>query len=356
MKAHFKRSMKEYEAKYLKDNKNEKPNKPKIGSENQAANKNMPKPNHSQETQMNLATSVAHTSFINSTKDTKTPTKRSFPFQKRAYSNIHSEENPNLSKHAQSQSNECRNYAVKEEYDIDMEDNNNQLVIDESDSIVEKQDVVATFRNDDTKQISTEIDRDITLESKTDDVEESKEEDIVVDDDVDRHPGQQLPLKRSRIVSGDVPSLPSSTQNLKTKTYTHNPIPRRDILENAILEDEEVSENEEENVNITQERLDDSRNCDNSVEEEMNRKCNWCQRPGPCSIIMQVSEPIDGDGRKHILKDQRYQRDKKAFCSERCFSLYRRAAFKKNRRCEWCRRPSKHPLPVKDDKNRHFCR
>ena len=150
--------------------------------------------------------------------------------------------------------------------------------------------------------------------------------------------------------------MPSSTQNLKTKTYTHNPIPRRDILENAILEDEEVSENEEENVNITQERLDDSRNCDNSVEEEMNRKCNWCQRPGPCSIIMQVSEPIDGDGRKHILKDQRYQRDKKAFCSERCFSLYRRAAFKKNRRCEWCRRPSKHPLPVKDDKNRHFCR
>ena len=357
MKAHFKRSMKEYEAKYLKD-KNDKQNKPKIGSENQTTNKNMPKPNHSQETQMNLASSVANTPFINSTKDTKTPTKRSFPFRKRAYSNIHSEENPNLDIQSQTQTNECRQYSVKEECDIDMEDNNNQLVIDESDSIAEKQDVVTTFRNDDTKQPSTEITMNKHLDSDNDTVDEGNEEDIVVDDDVDRHPGQQLPLKRSRIISGDVPSLPSSTQNTAAKTSTYNTIPRIDILENTILEAEEESENEDENVNITQEILEDNRNCDSLVEEERNRKCNWCQRPGPCSIIMQVSEPIDGEGRKHILRDQRFQnqRDKKAFCSERCFSLYRRAAFKKNRRCEWCRRPSKHPLPVKDDKNRHFCR
>ena len=86
MKAHFKRSMKEYEAKYLKEHNKEKQQKPKLGSEHLDVSRNMPKVNHSQEeTRMNIASSVASPSANDTIKDTKTTTKRSLPLNKRTY-------------------------------------------------------------------------------------------------------------------------------------------------------------------------------------------------------------------------------------------------------------------------------
>ena len=96
------------------------------------------------------------------------------------------------------------------------------------------------------------------------------------------------------------------------------------------------------------EDLIEGQNCDTFQEEreggEDMRKCSWCQRPGLCPLV-ESSGGIAGGGKC------------KAFCSERCFSQYRRAAFKKNRRCDWCHRPGKQPLNlVKDELNRQFCR
>ena len=91
MKAHFKRSMKEYEAKYLKDNKQEKLNKPSRGSDDTSKIKtDMPKPTYSQETQHNLTSSVASASLMNSSKkDFKTTRKTSHPIHHKLLSHRH---------------------------------------------------------------------------------------------------------------------------------------------------------------------------------------------------------------------------------------------------------------------------
>merc|ERR1711994_553298 len=85
--------------------------------------------------------------------------------------------------------------------------------------------------------------------------------------------------------------------------------------------DEECSENEDENINTTADRIEDGEECDNSIEEELNIKCNWCQRPGPCSIKMQVSEDAneertDKNGDRKLSDSQSCQNfgQKKAFC------------------------------------------
>ena len=89
MKAHFKRSMKEYEAKFLKERHKEKEQKAEKGPEHLDARKNMPKLTYSQEdTRMSLASSLPSSSITHRTKDTKTLTKRSFPLHKRV-NNMH---------------------------------------------------------------------------------------------------------------------------------------------------------------------------------------------------------------------------------------------------------------------------
>ena len=47
--------------------------------------------------------------------------------------------------------------------------------------------------------------------------------------------------------------------------------------------------------------------------------CSWCQKPG---VKLYTLKTGCGD---------------KAFCSEQCFTLCRRASFKKNKVCDWCK-------------------
>jgi hypothetical protein len=46
---------------------------------------------------------------------------------------------------------------------------------------------------------------------------------------------------------------------------------------------------------------------------------------------------------------------KKSFCSERCFSHYRRAAFKKNKACDWCRKKNEGTI-IDGDTQLQFCK
>ena len=134
MKAHFKRSLKEYEAKYLKDNKHEKINKPSKGLDDASKTKtDMPKPNYYQETQHNLTPSVARASLMNSSKkDSKTARKTSHPIYYRASSPRHSKqvEDPESNSGPIDLKTSAR-YSMPKLCDMDMEDNNNELVIDE---------------------------------------------------------------------------------------------------------------------------------------------------------------------------------------------------------------------------------
>lgn len=366
MKAHFKRSMKEYEAKLLNDSNNEKQHKLKRGFEYLTEHNNMPNPNNDQETQIDLATSPTNTMLMNSTrKDAKTPTKRSaHPFHKQLHRNNSTFELSSAKYPPMDSSNECGNVSIKQDCDIDMEDNNNKLVIDEGDSIDDKHDIVSSFESDETDQSLCGV-NSINIINNEDTLAEGNEEDIVVDDDVDEQDRYQGLLSRRGLDQEHGASLTLPSQALTTATYTfNNAVSRTRALEDMTIDigdaADDGSENEDENLSVTKERIENETSCDDLVEEERKRKCNWCQRPGPCSIIMQVSESLEeGEERmKHIKHKHHHssQKQKKAFCCERCFSLYRRAAFKKNRRCEWCRRPSKQPLPVKDDKHRQFCR
>ena len=52
-------------------------------------------------------------------------------------------------------------------------------------------------------------------------------------------------------------------------------------------------------------------------------RCSWCH----------TAELSDGGGGAAELRD-----GGRAFCSERCFTLSRRAAFKKSKVCDWCRK------------------
>ena len=360
MKAHFKRSMKEYEAKYLRENNKETKKNAKIASEHLDANKNTPKLHHYQEdTLMNVASTVASSSVTNCMKDAKTLTKRSL--HKRTLS-MHSPEDLNSAKTYFS-SNSSKDQLLKQEEDVDMEDNNNDLVIDEGDSVVDEKETQRHLNMIESEKNDSKCSADKDTDYDDDVNDAAMERDIVVDDDLDGEEEHFFLAKRRRIPS-DSGSTVSTSQYMKAHRRDDC---QKDVITNNRPDyfpfDEECSENEEENINTTADRIEDGEECDNSIEEERNTKCNWCQRPGPCSIKMQVSEDAneerkDKNGDRKLSDSQSCQNfgQKKAFCNERCFSLYRRAAFKKNRRCEWCRRPSKQPLSVKDNKHRYFCR
>ena len=134
MNAHFKRSLKEYEAKYLKDNKHEKINKPsKALDHTSKAKTDMPKPNDCQEIQHNLTSSVASASVIDSSKkDFKTARKTSNPINQKPSSHRHSTESQAPENESGSlNSNASLRYSIPTSSDMAMEANNTALGIDE---------------------------------------------------------------------------------------------------------------------------------------------------------------------------------------------------------------------------------
>ena len=366
MKAHFKRSLKEYEAKYLKDNKHEKINKPSKGLDDASKTKtDMPKPNYYQETQHNLTPSVARASLMNSSKkDSKTARKTSHPIYYRASSPRHSTQGEDPESNTGTfNSKTSATHSMPKHCDMDMEDNNNELVIDEEESIVDKDDVSSNLLNENSNQSSTEGKRNIYVINENENCNEVGDEDDIVVDDVfeEQQERHQTPVFRQGL---DLESPPRARHNTTPESFEPNTECSRQSMEDGVVDMDDFAEGasdvDEESSNSKHGRFEDAQIHDAIEEEERNRKCNWCQRPGPCSIIMHVSESLEGDGddlkdiknlRRHTSKKER-----KAFCCERCFSLYRRSAFKKNRRCEGCRRPSKQPLLVKDAKHRQFCR
>jgi len=64
-------------------------------------------------------------------------------------------------------------------------------------------------------------------------------------------------------------------------------------------------------------------------------QCCWCKREG-----------VD----PQLIND-----DHQGFCTERCFSQFRRASFKKNRKCDGCSTPCKVQDMVRDAEFRQFC-
>ncbi len=54
-----------------------------------------------------------------------------------------------------------------------------------------------------------------------------------------------------------------------------------------------------------------------SFAKSMAATCEWCATTQAKSLLTM---------------------QKRTFCSERCFSMWRRAAFKRNRGCAWCRK------------------
>ena len=364
MKAHFKRSMKEYEARYLKEKHKETEQKVEEGPKHLDANKSMPKLTYSQEdTRMGLSSSLASSSINNHAKDTKTLTKRSMSLNKKTC-NMHSSENISNSS-TYSPSSSPKDHFVKQE-GVDMEDNNNDLIIDESVSPISEKETERDLKDIEAEQDTAESKSDKITNRYNNDIDNvAKEEDIVVDDNFDEQEEHFVSSKRRRIPS-DNSSI--SSRNESMKIYRNSDF-KNNLSSNRVFESYSVgegcSDDEEENIINPGNRLQDGQDCDSSIEEELNTKCNWCQRTGPCSIKMHVSEGTEPERTKeeqNCTLGNEYSRQskksgqKKGFCNERCFSLYRRAAFKKNRRCEWCRRPSKQPLTVKDNKHRYFCR
>lgn len=58
----------------------------------------------------------------------------------------------------------------------------------------------------------------------------------------------------------------------------------------------------------------------------LEERCAWCHSP-------------EAEGSEFSLKTSEEEEEaQKSFCSERCFTLFRRAAFKKSRVCDWCRK------------------
>ena len=164
MKAHFKRSMKEYEAKYLKDNKHEQINKSSKALDHASKVKpDMPKPNYCQETQHNFTSSVASASVIEcSKKDFKTARKTSTPFHQKPSSHRHSTESQAPeNKSGSLNSNASLRYSIPKFCDMDAEDNNNELVIDEGDSAIDKDDMASTLENENSNHSSIEGKRNI---------------------------------------------------------------------------------------------------------------------------------------------------------------------------------------------------
>ena len=70
-------------------------------------------------------------------------------------------------------------------------------------------------------------------------------------------------------------------------------------------------------------------------------QCFWCKREGVCQIVTNQSEDGGETG----------------FCTERCFSQFRRASFKKNRKCDYCFRPWKvtEVTALDPDSSKQFC-
>ena len=362
MKAHFKRSMKEYEAKYLKDNKQEKLNKPSRGSDDTSKIKtDMPKPTYSQETQHNLTSSVASASLMNSSKkDFKTTRKTSHPIHHKLLSHRHSTERQAPENNFGSPNSPLR-YSMPKHCDMDAEDNNNELVIDEGDSVIDKDDMASNLLNENSNHSSIEGKRNIYVVNENENSDEGADEDDIVVDDVfeEQQERHRTPVLRQGLA---LESPPKARHNTTPESFKPNAECTQQSMEDGVMDMDDFTEgaSDEESSNSKQGRFEDAQIHDAVEEEERNTKCNWCQRPGPCSIIMHVSESLEGDGdEKQEIKPLRrhsFKKERKAFCCERCFSLYRRSAFKKNRRCEGCRRPSKQPLVVRDAKNRQFCR
>ena len=364
MKAHFKRSLKEYEAKYLKDNKHEKINKPsKALDHTSKAKTDMPKPNDCQEIQHNLTSSVASVSVVESSKkDLKTARKTSNPINQKPSSHRHSTESQAPeNKSGSLNSNASLRYSIPKFCDMDAEDNNNELVIDEGDSVIDKDEISSNLLNENSNHSSTERKRNIYVINENENSNECGDEDDIVVDDVfeEQQERRQTPVLRQGLA---LESPQRARHNTTPESFKPNAECSQQSTEDGVMDMDDFAEgaSDEESSNSKQGRFEDAQIHEVVEEEERNRKCNWCQRPGPCSIIMHVSESLEGDGDekqdiKHLRRHS-FKKERKAFCCERCFSLYRRSAFKKNRRCEGCRRPTKQPLLVKDAKHRQFCR
>ena len=363
MKAHFKRSMKEYNSEFLKDNDNCQ-GKQRPGFQPLTGHKNMPKPNHSADTDGNLASSVASASLINQKNDIKN---KGFP--KRPQKSIYSLKKAISKTYHQLNSNDGTDQTSHQGCDIDMEDNNNELVIDEGESTIEI-DLAGCSQDTETqkhekKPTLNKSNDDITSIDK-DTIDNDKDEEDIIVDDIDGKQENELQFSTKDLVEDNITSPTSPTPEkvtnicgLHLNTFRH----RRELQDDVGFMTDEVAEETiddgSKTENVYQGTYKDDQNIDRLIlENERRRKCNWCQKPGPCSIVMQVSESMELDAKKPASKNLHNdsKRDKKAFCNERCFSLYRRAAFKKNRRCEWCRRPNKQPLSIKDEQHRQFCR
>ena len=74
----------------------------------------------------------------------------------------------------------------------------------------------------------------------------------------------------------------------------------------------------DEDVNV-----EDDEDEDRDKEGQCSESCEWCHRATASST--QFTMRTEG-------------MRKKIFCSERCFSQFRRAAFKKSKVCDWCRK------------------
>ena len=102
---------------------------------------------------MGLSSSLASSSINNHAKDTKTLTKRSMSLNKRTC-NMHSSENISNSS-TYSPSSSPKDHLVKQE-GVDMEDNNNDLIIDESVSPISEKETERDLKDIEGEQDSAE--------------------------------------------------------------------------------------------------------------------------------------------------------------------------------------------------------
>ena len=251
MKAHFKRSMKEYQARYLKEKHKETEQKVEEGPKHLDASKDMLKRTYSQEdTRMGLSSSLASTSINNHAKDTKTLTKRSISLNKRTCK-MHSSENISNSS-TYSPSSSPKDYVVKQE-GVDMEDNNNDLIIDESVSPIDEKGTERDLKDIESEQNTAESNSDEITNRYNNDINDvAKEEDIVVDDNFDDQEEPFVTSKRRRIPS-DNSSISSRNESIKIYRNSDfkNDFPSNRVLENYSV-GEDCSENEEENIHVNQ--------------------------------------------------------------------------------------------------------
>ncbi|CAG0878607.1 unnamed protein product [Darwinula stevensoni] len=69
---------------------------------------------------------------------------------------------------------------------------------------------------------------------------------------------------------------------------------------------------------------------DGEEDKQSCTMCSWCQNLGPRQFTVPEEKESAGKG-KGKGKD---------FCSELCFTQYRRATFKRNQICDWCKNPA----------------